>query len=831
MSKPTGERVSKLALPIKAEQTNSFLLNFNQATMAKNKNKNKAKQKTPSGPVEIGPGIVTQNFGRWDVVQSNRTPEEQAALMEATKEFRRNFPKQMAEKVSELEGLLAKHNSFELLANLTLGRLFVNPEAYKEPTHHHGDALVEYATVLCLKNQFSSGNEPFVGKAYDDIVERLEEIIGTTIWFYGLEGAGEATPTTRLDDLHRETITAELVIRNPGYPHHLDEVLISLFQPFDSWFLKTLGFTIADLLSIDKAVRDLVNKRFLDGRTIAQTFEKQFHVEFEEFKKSGHATSERHRIYFEMLRPLSAGQVKRAITDLHAVSFFTRLGAEFSFTAQELSETSGVAVERVNATLRVFSLQFGSVRADFLWPKPDHPLKQKPFIQHEDRFMCPNTKLFAWAIRPMLERLLNPDTKTCPEATKDVWAKYSDKRADFLENESLRLLSLALRRATTYQNLKYEFQHDGRMQSGELDGLIIFDKTLILLEAKAGNFPLKARAGFRDAIRENLKKLVAEAHQQALNAKNFIEASEKPIFQLADGNQLALDKRQFERVIMVVVTLEPLDLFCANLHQTVDLGLFPSGELPWVLQLFDLRVIAEAIEFPSQLVHYLQRRLRVHRIKKLEAHDDLDWFGCYLFDGLVFDQYEHAGPDTIRLGSFTTGFDDYYFFEQGIRKTPTEMPRQKMPEEFRQIVLGIDASGLKEHSEAVSLLLDFDDDAKEQFAETFARHLKEADQFGRINNFSVKLPDKKFGATCFVCPPHRVQEASFDFSSFVELMKYDAKADRWLGILCISGQSQPVGSWLLMNSQWREDAAMAAALADLERKHSSQWQKVRSRKI
>jgi hypothetical protein len=112
-----------------------FWLNFNQATMAKKKNKNKAKQKTSAGPMEIGPGIVTQNFGRWDVIQSNRTPEEQAALMEATKEFRRNFPKQMAEKVSELEGLPAKHNSFELLANLTLGRLFINPETYKEPTH------------------------------------------------------------------------------------------------------------------------------------------------------------------------------------------------------------------------------------------------------------------------------------------------------------------------------------------------------------------------------------------------------------------------------------------------------------------------------------------------------------------------------------------------------------------------------------------------------------------------------------------------------------------------------------------------------------------------
>ncbi|HEU5070841.1 MAG TPA: hypothetical protein VFV96_10585 [Verrucomicrobiae bacterium] len=268
-----------------------------------------------------------------------------------------------------------------------------------------------------------------------------------------------------------------------------------------------------------------------------------------------------------------------------------------------------------------------------------------------------------------------------------------------------------------------------------------------------------------------------------------------------------------------------------NLHQTTDATLFPSGETPWVLPLLDLRVIAEATEFPSQLIHYFRRRLRINRIKKLEAHDELDWFGCYLSDGLIFDPYEHAGPDSLRLGSFTSEFDDYYFHERGLRKTPTEMPRQKMPDLFRKVVLEVDASKINGHSEAVCMLLDFDDAGKNQFAETLARQLAEANNSGRINNFSAKLPNAGFGATCFVCPPHRVQEASFEFSSFVELMKYDAKADRWLGILCISGQSQIVGSWFFLNSPWREDAALAAELAKLNRKSSSQWQKVSSRKF
>src|SRR5579862_24940 len=792
--------------------------------MHKAKSKRRAKRESRSTPVEIGPGIFSQDYGRWNFIQSNRTPEQQSALIGVTREFRQNFPKRIAEKVAELERILAKYDSFDLLANLTRGRLFINPETYKETTHDHGDAAVEYATLLCLKRTYSTGIEPLTMEAYADVVQRLDEIIWTTIWFYSAEGIGELAHKSRLDSLRRDTITAELLMRNPGYPHHLAQTLLALFQPFDPWLLKSVGFTIGDLLSIEKAVWKLINKRFVNGRNLVRAFEKKFQAEFEEFKKSGAVASENHRKYFETLQTLKPFQARRAIVNLHATTFFSRLGAEFSFTAKDLSEASGVPPERVTAGLDLFSLTFGSVPSDFLWPRPNHALKQKPFIRHEDLFMCPNAKLFLWAIRPMLERLLNPEAKISSVATKDSWTKYSDKRADFLERESLRLLSSTLRRTKVYQNLNFESNNGRQIKPRELDGLVIFDKTLILVEAKAGNFPLKARAGFRDAICENLKKLVAEAHEQVLEARKFLEGTDKPIFTLTDGSQLLIEKSQFERVFMIVVTLEPLDVFCANLHQTADLGLFPSGELPWVIQLSDLQVIAEAIEFPSQLVHYLQRRLRVNRIKKLEASDDLDWFGCYLSDGLIFDRYEQTNLDLVRLASFTADFDDYYFYEQGVRKTPAKMPRQKMPDLFRKIVLGIDASGIKGCSEAVCLLLDFDEIVKQKFAETLERQLSEAERFGTINSFSTKIPQAKFGATCVVCPPDRVQEASFDFGSFVQLMKYNANADKWVGVFCVSGQGQPVGSWFLIDATWKQDAALEAELKDLRMKRSSQWQ-------
>ena len=58
--------------------------------------------------------------------------------------------------------------------------------------------------------------------------------------------------------------------------------------------------------------------------------------------------------------------------------------------------------------------------------------------------------------------------------------------------------------------------------------------------------------------------------------------------------------------------------------------------MPWVLSLTDLMAVTDLLQ-GAELVHYLLRRQRIERDGRIEAHDELDWVGHYLKEGLYFD--------------------------------------------------------------------------------------------------------------------------------------------------------------------------------------------------
>ena len=753
-------------------------------------------------PKLIGPGVYSQIFGRWEVIRSKRTPEEQAQLMAKLKSFRQDFPWQAAKKVSELEKIITNYNSFELLAALTAEYLFYNAETYKETRQKHGDALVEFATLLCLKKPFNQGSEPPYGSDFDRLAEGLKEVVLDTMSFYNLEFLDDRF-NDPLKNLQCATKTSELIVRNPGYHHHLVEMLASLFEPFGDYLEKEFGFDIGDIIKVESSLHSLILDRFHNSRTTFKQLEAGLIAKFYNFRQNG-LVSEPHKALFLRLADFSDQKAEEVLSGMHAALFIKSLGKALSYTPTDLGSVSGLPPNRVEAILKFFSLSFESVPSDFHWPTPKSPLKLQPFIRHQDVYMCPNPQLFAWAIRPQLEKMLNPTTRLST-GTKALWEKYTIHRSGFLERESLRLIASCLKDSQVYHNLEFNFQKNGAPQPGELDGLIVFEGTAILVEAKAGIFSVKARGGYDQAIKENLKKLVSEGHSQALKARDYIANHTEAVFLLEDGKEIKISRNEITHTVMVIVTLEPLDVFCTNLHQTADLGLFPSGELPWVVPILDLRVIAETIEFPSQLIHYLRRRLRVHEIKKLEAYEELDWFGCYLSDGLNFDSYAQSEATALSLASFTTPFDDWYFYSQGLRKTPSAKPQAKLPELFRQLAMGIDRTPRRDRVNAVCLLLDFPNEAKDAIAKIFQEQLKQCKRTDTTRSFSFHCQAHDIGVSFVISPGASVAEASFTFSSYVEEMKYSAKCSRWLGILCISNQPNPLGSWLLLEEKWKEN--------------------------
>jgi len=784
--------------------------------------KNQKRSETQaSDPVVIGPGIVAQQFGRLVVIQSRRTPEQQAALVESVQEARSAFPEKLKLVVAETEKLLSRHNSFELLANLSFCTLGINPESHRESENRDADAVVEYATLLCLKNSLQGGTEPFVGHAFEEINERLSAIISQVVTYNGLSDIGTTNVGNLLRELSHKTNVNEIYVRNPGYPHHCAEMLQPLFEHFDKWFLDNLGFTISDTLQINESVFDLLNRKIQLAMDEAHGMEKKMIVQLREYRATGKSQEPGHEELFPKWNSFSMKKCREIIRSIQAVTYFRKLGIVLSFTPAELAGESKLPLRRVESCLAFFSQTFGSIPANFIWPSPTHELKLRPFVTDSHRYLCPNPKLFIWSIQQMFERALNPTSRACAGASQGIWEKYADRRGRFLEREVARLFSSVFKTGICHQQLGFSFTVNGRKEEGKLDMLLLFDGFLFLIEAKAGSFPLKARRGYEQAIEENLRKLVAEAHEQTLRAKRFIETTSSPSFELPDGNKFTLDTNNIRKTFLVTVTLESLDFFCANIHSFAGMGLFESGELPWALPLLDLKIICETTEFPSQLIHYLTRRLEIHKIQGLEAHDELDWFGHYLVEGLFFEdlpKHTDGRPTDFHLGNYTEAFDDYYFYKRGVRKTPAEIPRQKMPEFFRRAVLEVDRSTRPGKVQAVCMLLDIGEKERKQVSDFLSSSLKDCAHGERTHDLTLGFTSGDFGITWFVTAPNRVQKVSFALSQHIEVKKYQARLTRWLGVLSVAGQASAVASWFILDSPWKEDAVMAEKATQLEKK-------------
>jgi len=427
--------------------------------------------------------------------------------------------------------------------------------------------------------------------------------------------------------------------------------------------------------------------------------------------------------------------------------------------------------------------------------------------------MCPNRKLLVWAVRPKLEATLK---------SSSIFNRYSDHRGEYLEREAVRLLAVALKGATAYHSLEYTWTENGQQRQAELDGLVIYDDVMFLVEAKAGAFPLKARRGYDKAIVENLKALVAEAHAQALTAQKYIEQNDTARFVLTDGSEVFVDRRTVRKTILVAVTLDPLDVFCTNLHRLSELGIFRSSEnLPWAIPLLDLRIIAETVEFPSQVIHYLGRRLLINQDKRMEAHDEIDWWGHYLAEGLLFDDPRHSDATRIQLLSYTGDFDKYYFHQLGQRKTPSPKPAQNMPQSFRRAILDIENGARRGRVCVICDLLDMDGKSREKFALVLEQCHEKCKAEGRVRDFTLVFNDGGFGVTCFVAPPDEASETSFKLHEYCQVKKYQARLPRWICLLSLTGQPNLIQSWYVIQSPWKEDTELDRRAKLLETKSST----------
>jgi hypothetical protein len=105
----------------------------------------------------------------------------------------------------------------------------------------------------------------------------------------------------------------------------------------------------------------------------------------------------------------------------------------------------------------------------------------------------------------------------------------------------------------------------------------------------------------------------------------------------------------------VTVCLDDVTVWATHARELHRLGAVGANEpTPWVVSLVDLIVICDFLE-DGQMAQYLLRRQRLERDGRVTAHDELDWLGNYIREGLHFEDI----LDARRTGEACSAHDLY----------------------------------------------------------------------------------------------------------------------------------------------------------------------------
>ena len=673
--------------------------------------------------------------------------------------------------MQELLGLLRRCPTMDVLAHFSFHEELADPATFSEDTHEGKQAFVEYLTLLALTQPCSAGEPPFPALALEDVHDRVSEVFRLANELAPPHLGGPADERARLGWLAYVLHLHAKLLRNPGFKQHRDQVLDALLSPLEGWSSDTFGFSCKQARQLNRGVETLLNGRLVARRTEVQAAMTMYKTAVTRFRATGQVE---HGLDAALVRKLAGakrGKRKRVLADLGVAAMFADFGTLMQFTATDLAEHVGLPVTTTEAYLLARSLGFGDVPASFEVPDARDTLLLRPFVRNGERFLAPALSLLDWGLRPFYEEKMI----VAGVGGGDVPQRYRDDRAAVLEKVACDALRRALPGARVEGNLKYRVRAGGETVEGELDGLAVFANIAIVLEAKSGAFSWKAKDGSLPHLEDALAKTLTKAQAQMVAFKQLLESGLTVPFTREGRAVFELDGREVSRTFMVAVTLEDMSTYTTWLRHLVDRSVLAPDGLPWAVLVFDLCAIADLCETPSQLLCFLDRRAKLTEDGRITAGSELDFWGWFLSHGLRFNLEGPERPDSVQLASGTREIEQFFYYQEGWRKTPTRRPRWNLPETLKLIIMALDREPEPQRVVMAVGLQDLARDQQEDLAKEVETYLKLSRRDGRARGFSVRPENIPWQLWAFLTARKPSEQ---DVLDYMERMPADPRRSR-----------------------------------------------------
>ncbi len=644
--------------------------------------------------------------------------------------------REISQRIEEALSLLDQYDPRDLISRLALDHATNNSEHFEESLQSNQIAYIEYAQSLALTRLPDLPREP----AGDSVAEEFATLIRGIFALVLRDLSDQRSQEGRDDhaaDIRYASMLGYLIVRGSSYEEHFFDLLRSLFGSHDTFLESHYGLSIETVISSFRSVVTQTNDKLQRYQAIISEETAEIRHQYDQFVEE-RRTSVSDVTAFDddwMALPDTKSWLER-LDDLlrrHRRDIFRIEPTE------TLSETF----------LDLFSAYCGE-NMDFLafdrspgWPGNNTVVERKPFVKYEDSYYCFAPPIFSHYAVDILEGLVRQADETY------FSGPYEKQRAAYLENKTLEYFEALLPGARIYKQLYYRTGEGKGTKRLETDGVILFDNSIFIIEAKAGSFSVPARRGSLTRIGRDAKKLVDKAYSQAARTQEYIASSPKPKFEYENGSAALLieDKSAYENVYLVNTTLADLGSLSARISSLQALNLLRGDVWPWSVFINNLRVISEIFDSPSQFLLFLQQRIRANDHGKFRVLSELDFMMFFIREGgLDLSREVHESYEVLVLSDYTDALDRYYDHLAG-RLEAGEKPSLQLPQRLQSLITGLERLGKHGFTKVTTTLLKLGDETHEKIVERlgFVERLSKRD--GKDHDVTMTFSRLSVGLT------------------------------------------------------------------------------------
>lgn len=722
-------------------------------TMGKRRRRKDKHKRGPDDFFARGPFAVAR-YGKVVVMQNRATPKEQAAYLDR---LASGFPEAHAEIQSHVQFLIDYLPQFHPLQLLEIAAYALIPHSLGTGSESdmpmeaiYGLKAFEYVQALLVSiDQRNPKERKEVEKAdWTEIQSHVTAIYTALLPWYLLhksvfERHSGKSVSHEMEDFYVMAMLVWCAIRGERYTIHSIPHLRDLLLPHNDVFEEIWGASAESILS------GLDHIHFLLIRGVLEPFitMREYHEEFKEWAKKTPA---------ENISPDE--MMQKFVDDEIGREEHKRLSDDFQYKISnygmyEISSSSGIPQK----LLHDLSLGPGEAH-EFItgeeypgWPLRELPTWRRPFFRYDNKYYCFNYYVLFDNIYRSLQRLIKEKK---PEY-KDIW---NIRQKDTTESVAIELVESLLPGCEVYRNVFYRWKTGTTKTLNwcELDGLVVFDDHIMIIEVKAGSFTPETPTADLDSWIESIRALAQTPLAQGKRFLDYLESGGSvEVFDEERKSIREISRGDFRIITLVALSLDAFNEWASNIEELEPIGIKVGDNPIWCLSIDDLRVYADIFDNPLIFAHYIEQRHRAFKSKQVSMIDELDHLGAYIIHNnyaLFANNLANTGradgePAKIGWHGYRKQIDEYFHAliadpDNAIR------PKQNLPERIAEILDVMARQAKAGRVEVASYILDMGETGRRGLEEKLSRIIGDLDSVRRPRPISI-FGDVRLTAVCW----------------------------------------------------------------------------------